>query len=123
MKLLDEVKVVSDKEEYKKEKVSKGMIGTIIDAEIRFNSFQVGFVDLKIKKPNFDWENEKWDDDIVCYIKIEDLEVIKESNITDEYLLSNLPDKYPNWWCKVEDGYIVNLKGEKKNKIPYDYNS
>ena len=106
-----------------KEKVSKGMIGTIIDAEIRFNSFQVGFVDLKIKKPNFDWENEKWDDDIVCYIKIEDLEVIKESNITDEYLLSNLPDKYPNWWCKVEDGYIVNLKGEKKNKIPYDYNS
>ena len=26
-------------------------------------------------------------------------------------------------WCKVEDGYIINLKGEKKNKIPFDYES
>ena len=24
---------------------------------------------------------------------------------------------------EVEDGYIVNLKGEKKNKTPYDYDS
>lgn len=33
------------------------------------------------------------------------------------------PLKYKDWWCKVEDGYIVNLKGEKKNKTPYDYDS
>jgi len=37
--------------------------------------------------------------------------------------LEDLPGNDPNWWCKVEDGYITNLKGERKNKIPYDYNS
>ena len=39
------------------------------------------------------------------------------------FLLKSLPEKYPNWWCKVEDGYIVNLEGDKLNKVPYDYNS
>ena len=40
-----------------------------------------------------------------------------------EDILEDLPDHDPAWWCKVEDGYILNLKGERKNKIPYDYNS
>lgn len=29
----------------------------------------------------------------------------------------------PKWWCKVEDGYIMNLLGEKKNKISFAYDS
>ena len=123
MKLFDEVKVINEKERYKEYKIHKGMVGTIIDAEIRFKAFQVIFTDPKTKQPNFDWENERWEDDIVEYIDIEDLEVVKESDVTDEFILKSLPEKYPNWWCKVEDGYIVNLQGEKLNKVPYDYNS
>lgn len=123
MKLFDEVKVINDKERYKEYNIHKGMVGTIIDAEIRFNAFQVIFTDPKTKQPNFDWENEKWEDDIVEYIDIEDLEVVKESDVTDEFILKSLPEKYPNWWCKVEDGYIINLQGEKLNKVPFDYNS
>jgi len=123
MKLFDEVKVINEKDRYKEYNVHKGMVGTIIDAGISFRAFQVVFTDPKTKQPNFDWENEKWEDDIVEYIDIEDLEVIKESDVTDEYILKNLPEKYPNWYCKVEDGYIVNLQGEKLNKVPYDYNS
>ena len=123
MKLFDEVKVINDKERYKEYNIHKGMVGTIIDAEIRFNAFQVIFTDPKTKQPNFDWENEKWEDDIVEYIDIEDLEVVKESDVTDEFILKSLPEKYPNWWCKVENGYIVNLQGGKLNKVPFDYNS
>lgn len=26
-------------------------------------------------------------------------------------------------WCIVEDGFIKNLNGDKKNKIAYDYES
>ena len=123
MKLFDEVKVINDRERYKEYNVHKGMVGTIIDAEIRFRAFQVIFTDPKTKQPNFDWENEKWEDDIVEYIDIEDLEVVKEGDVTDEFILKSLPEKYPNCWCKVEDGYIVNLQGEKLNKVPFDYNS
>ena len=123
MKLFDEVKVINEKEKYKEYNVHKGMVGTIIDAQISFRAFQVIFTDPKTKQPNFDWENERWEDDIVEYIDIEDLEVVKESDVTDEYILKNLPKKYPNWYCKVENGYIVNLQGEKLNKVPYDYNS
>lgn len=123
MKLFDEVRVIKEKERYKEYNIHKDMVGTIIDAEIRFRAFQVIFIDPKTKQPNFDWENEKWEDDIVEYIDIEDLEVVKESDVTDEYILKNLPEKYPNWYCKVENGYIVNLQGEKLNKVPFDYNS
>ncbi len=126
MKLFDEVKVIKDREKYNEQGVYKGMIGTIIDAEIRFNAFQVIFTDKRAKDKKFMSVEEnifKLKDDIVEYIKIEDLEIVVEGNVTDEYILSNLPEKYPNWWCKVEDGYIMNLKGEKKNKIAYDYNS
>ena len=123
MKLFDEVKVIKEKERYKDYNIHQGMIGTIIDSEIRFRAFQVIFTDPKTKQLDFDWENDKFDDDIVEYIDIEDLEVVKESDVTDEYILSGLPKKYPNWFCKVEDGYIVNLQGERLNKVPYDYNS
>ena len=45
MKYLDKVKVIKDKEIYKKCNINQGMIGTIIDAEIRDNCFHVIFVD------------------------------------------------------------------------------
>ncbi|MBQ8178122.1 MAG: hypothetical protein IJ033_02910 [Clostridia bacterium] len=51
------------------------------------------------------------------------MEVTKESDITDEDILEDLPTPDPRWWCKVEDGYILNLLGERKNKVAYDYNS
>ena len=126
LKLFDEVRVIKDKEKYNNWGVYKGMIGTIIDAEIRFNAFQVIFTDERSKDKEFMSVEEnifKLNDDIVEYIDIEDLEVVKESDVSDEYILENLPKKHPNWYCKVENGYIVNLQGEKKNKIPYDYNS
>ena len=41
----------------------------------------------------------------------------------DEANLGDLPANKPAWWCTVHDVYIWNLKGERKNKIPYDYNS
>ena len=40
-----------------------------------------------------------------------------------EFILNDLPQNNPKWWCKVEDGYILNLLGEKKNKEPYKYHS
>lgn len=56
-----------------------------------------------------------------CDIKIEDLELVKVGWITDEDLKEEILDN--RWWCKVEDGYITNLNGERENKIPYDYDS
>ena len=41
MKMLDDVKVIKDRDEYRKENIFAGMIGTIIDAEIRFGEFFV----------------------------------------------------------------------------------
>ena len=109
MKYLDTVKVLKD---YKQSNISKGDVGTIFDAEIRDNCFNVIF-NTNDKK---DWYK-------YCVIKIEDLLVVEESNTTDEQILEELPLNNPKWWCKVESGYILNLLGEKKNKIPYDYNS
>lgn len=61
--------------------------------------------------------------DIPHYFLIEDLKAIKESSATDKEILEALPLKNPDWWRKVEDGFIKNLKGEVKNRIPYDYQS
>lgn len=112
MKLWDWVRVTADKDEYKSAGVTKGMVGYITDAEIRYNAFNVAF-DL----PDDDFgEFAEW-------INIEDLELVKECNATDERILRMIPQNNPEWWCKVEEGYIVNLKGDRKNKIPYKYNS
>ena len=51
MKLLDDVIVLNDN--YAKEGVTKGMIGTIIDADIRWDSFFVNFQDQRIYDKNF----------------------------------------------------------------------
>ena len=109
MKYLDDVRVLTDK--YEDKGVKKGAIGVIINAEIRYKEYEVVFHD----KEGYD--------DLIIGIFIGDLELVNSSDITDEEILEDLPGKNPNWWCKVEDGYIKNLKGEKKNKIPYDYNS
>ncbi len=126
MKFLDDVKVIRDCKYYNSQGVFKGRIGTIISAEIRDNTFEVVFIDIRFYDKNFKWNDENWDtieDDIFLEMNIEDLEVIKESNVTDEDILESIPLKNKKWWCKVENGYIINLLGEKKNKIPYDYNS
>lgn len=112
MKYLDDVKVIKDNDEYKKEGVYLGMVGTIIFAEIRYNSFYVAF--------NTNNEKSLYK---TCCIKIEDLQLVKDNDSSDEIILEDLPKHNPNWWCKVENGYILNLKGERKNKIPHNYDS
>ena len=57
-------------------------------------------------------------DDISLPIKIKDLELEEDSMFSEKEILEDLPKQTPKWWCKVEDGYIMNLLGEKKNKIP-----
>lgn len=110
MKYLDRVRVISNK--YEKDGIKKGDEGHILSAEIRFGTFDF-YRENPLTK----------EDDLCAAIRIEDLELIESAQITDEEILEALSGHNPNWWCKVEDGYIVNLKGEKKNKIPYDYDS
>lgn len=112
MKYLDKVKLIVDKEKYKKDKIKKGEIGTIWLPEIRDNSFYVAFETGEISN----WYK-------YANIDIEDLELVDNGIATDEGIIDALPKNNPQWWCKVENGYIKNLLGENKNKIPYDYNS
>lgn len=126
MKLLDEVRLIRDDEEYQKEGAHKGMVGTIIDSEIMFRTFHVIFIDERVKDKEFMSNEDNINllkEDICVHIKIQDLELVRESNMTDEDILHELPSPDPRWWCKVEDGFILNLKGEKLNKIAYDYES
>lgn len=112
MKIYDRVRIIKLKSGYEKESLKLGDVGKICVAEIRDDSFYVRF--------------ETGDDKHLykyCDIKIEDLELVQEGFATDEIILEELPKNDPKWWCKVENGYITNLLGEKKNKIPYDYNS
>ena len=124
MKMLDDVKVINDN--YINEGIHKGMIGTILDADIRWNSFCVNFQDQRVYDKEFMSNKEnifKLKSDIYTAIKIEDLELVQDNHFTDEDLVKSLPEQYKDWWCKVEDGYIMNAFGKKKNKIPYDYDS
>ncbi len=129
MKIYDDVRVINDNKKYNEAGIFKGMVGTIVLAEIRSNSFYVNFIDknFEIHKNDPEWFEEHYDeleDDIDMPIKIKDLELVEENTkITDEDILQELPANNPAWWCKVENGYIINLLGEKKNKIAYDYDS
>lgn len=126
MKYLDRVRVIKDRDEYSQEGIFKGMIGTISDGEIRDRCFHVAFIDERVKDKEFmsiEGNIFKLKDDIFCAIKIEDLELVEDMKSSDEWILSAIPKHNPNWYCKVENGFIVNLQGEKLNKIPYDYNS
>ncbi len=112
MKIYDKVKVLKEKESYLKNGVHAGDEGIIFSAEIREGSFEVIFETGDDK----DWFK-------YCDINIEDLELIEEGFATDEMILEELPNNDPRWWCKVEEGFILNLKGEKKNKEAYKYKS
>ncbi len=109
MKWLDEVRVTTDK--YEEYGVKKGDVGTIIFAWIRDYKYEVVFSD----ETGWDYAE--------IMIDVWDLEFVRGPGMTDEDILEDLPGHDPNWWCKVENGYILNLKGERKNKIPYDYKS
>ncbi len=112
MKYGDSVKVITQKEEYINKGINKGMIGTIWLPEIRDESFYVAFE-----------TDDTWDAYKYCDIKIKDLQLEADDGCSDLLILEALPKNNPLWWCKVEDGYIKNLNGDKKNKIPYDYES
>lgn len=113
LKYGDIVKVITQKAKYAKHNVNKGTIGMLTDPEIRNNEFMVIF-SHKYSPIN---------EDIYIPISIEDLKTINDGHYTDEMILKDLPNQDKRWWCKVENGYILNLLGEKKNKIPYNYNS
>ena len=126
MKYFDDVRVINDCKEYNDDGVYKGMVGTIFSAEIRDACFLLCFIDERWHDKEFTSHEENFDlmkNDIIAVIKIKDLELVKDNHTTDEAILSELPSPDPRWWCKVEDGFIVNLKGEKLNKIAYDYES
>ncbi len=109
MKLYDNIQIITDK--YENEGIPKGTKGSIVFAEIRNARFEVELFGLpKEVYP-------------IRAIKIEDMEVIKSANVDDKTILDELPNNDPKWWCKAENGFILNLLGEKKNKIPYKYNS
>ena len=115
-----------EKERYKEYNIHKGMVGTICDAEIRDKCFHVAFIDERVKDKDFMSVEEniyKLKEDIFCSIRIEDLELVEDMKTSDDWILDSIPKHNKKWWCKVEDGYIVNLQGEKLNKVPYDYNS
>ena len=97
MKYLDEIEIISNN--YEKAGIPKGTRGTIIMPEIRDLSFEC---------------------ELNCLV---DMKVTKVSNISDKIILNALPSNNPKWWCKVEDGFVKNLLGEKKNQIPFEYES
>lgn len=111
MKWLDDVRVTVSKKEYEEQGVFEGAVGTIIFAEIRHNQFEVVF-----SRPD-------GSDYAEIDINVADLELVKDNGLTDEEILEDLPEHDPHWWCKVENGFILNLLGDKKNKIAYDYDS
>ena len=112
MKYLDRVKLKSHAERYKDDNIFMGDIGSITEPMILDDEFYIEFDND---------ENGRWYK--YASVKIEDLEFIEDSGLTDDEILEDMPKHDPRWWCKVEDGYILNLLGERKNKIPYDYNS
>ena len=113
MKYGDLVKVIVERDEYAKHNVHKGMVGMLTDAEIRGCDIMVVF-SYKYSPDN---------EDIYIPIYVGDIETIEDGKYSDEQILKDLPSCDPRWWCKVENGYIVNLLGEKKNKIQFDYKS
>ena len=108
MKLYDGVVLINDREEYAAHGLHKGDRGAILEPFFGENGIvEVEFFD----NPNVD---------VTCVL-FWDLEVTDSSNQTDEDILAQLPDNDPSIWCKVEDGFVKNLKGECLNSIPYDY--
>ena len=116
MKLYDKVRVTVDKGKYSKEGVKKGDVGTIVQECLMFTGSKVGCFDVMFFEDGEEGE-------VYVSVDVCDLELVKESAFTDEELLECISDHDPSKWCKVVDGYIMNLKGEKLNKIAYKYDS
>ena len=99
MKEYDEVKVINDNEYYNSQGVFAGFVGTIIQPEIRDNSFLFCFIDPKISDPTFDFSSEEniksLKNDILLDIKISDLELVKEGMCSDKDILDELPKNNP----------------------------
>lgn len=116
MKLFDRVKLISDKKKYEIDGVKKGEVGTIILECLMFTGSKGGCFEVVFspEAPN---------KDVYVSVDVCDLELVEESSITDEELLECIADHDPSKWCKVVDGYIMNLKGDKLNKIPFQYDS
>ncbi len=108
MKYLDDIEIITDK--YENLGIPKGTKGAIIMPEIRHNTFMCELFNVS-------------NDNETPSIRIDGMKVTRSSDLTDAQILEDLPLHDPHWWCKVEDGYILNLLGERKNKIPYDYDS
>ena len=114
MKYLDRVKVINMETKYENDGVKLGDIGTIWLPEIRHNQFFVMFDDAE--------DSDEYFEPRYCVINVKDLELYESYGLTEKDIAESLVNDQP-WWCIVEDGFIKNLKGEKKNKIAYDYDS
>lgn len=110
MKYFDRVRVISD--DYEEYGIKRGDEGHILLPEIRYGAFEFHREDPVTGM-----------DDASAAVKVKDLELVIDYHTTDEMILDALPLKNPAWPCKVENGFIVNLLGEKVNKIAYDYDS
>ncbi|MCL2621608.1 MAG: hypothetical protein FWD32_01080, partial [Firmicutes bacterium] len=100
MKYLDTVKITTDR--YKDLGYGKGYVCTIIEPNImRTGEFLVAFPDP------IDFGDE------ILGVPVGELEFVKCNGITDKEILNSLPYMTTSVWCKVEDGFILNLKGEK----------
>ena len=110
MKYFDRVRVISD--DYEEYGIKRGDEGHILLPEIRYGAFEFHREDPVIGM-----------DDASAAVKVKDLELVIDYHATDEMILDALPLKNPAWPCKTENGFIVNLLGEKVNKTAYDYYS
>lgn len=116
MRLYDTVRLTADRPEYAKYGVHAGDIGTIVSETINFLGTKVGCFEVMFfpETPN---------KDVYVSVDVCDLEVVTELHYPDEGILEGLPYHDPSRWCIVENGYIMNLKGEKLNRIPYQYDT
>lgn len=124
MKFLDDVIVTNDN--YANEGIHKGMRGTIAEAAMMQDGFFVEFEDPRYYDKEFMSHKEniyKLKHSIYTLIKAKDLQVVFAREFSDKQLQDCLPPEHKDWWCKVENGYILNAKGERKNKVAYDYDS
>ena len=112
MKIYDIVRVKANKDYLVKQGIYAGREGKIIEPEIVRGAFRVFFIDTTCKEP-----------DIFADVLIEDLDLLEAGFASDEIILEELQARSSEKWCKVENGYIVNLLGEKKNKKAYRYDS
>lgn len=112
MKMYDIVKITKDSDYLFKQGVRAGREGKIIEPEIENGCFSVLFVDRCNTEP-----------DVIADVKIEDLEVVENGFASDDILLEEIGERSSNKWCKVVNGFIMNILGEKKNKVAFDYNS